>query len=226
MRFGSYRKCLRKLKDLRSLKFAAAAVLLTGIHPTPAWSQPHSVTGVNPDDFLNIREDIDYTLEVSASKVVGKIPHNASDVMVTGISVDIGDAIWRQVDYNGTVGWVNERYLKPTSLLLEQPETLNCAGTEPFWSVMIDEHASNFTSPDLEQPTQLEYLRMEPGIGRTDLWAHYLGSIDGKHALTVIVQYTEACSDSMSDLTFDFEAILLGLGGTGAPAHGCCSIIP
>ncbi len=202
-----------------------AVILLADLTATPAWTQPHSVSGVYPDDVLNIRADIDYTLDVGASEVIGSIPHDAIDVLVTGVSVEVGDATWREVRYKGTVGWVNDRYLKPTSLLLETPKALQCAGTEPFWTIEIDENRSSFISPEFENEIELEHLRSEPGIGRTDLWGHYLGSDDGVYSLTVIVRYTEACFDGMSDLTFDFEAILLGLGESGAPAYGCCKYI-
>ncbi|PVB61865.1 hypothetical protein DCO57_10125 [Labrenzia sp. 011] len=220
-RYRQYRKSLQR-KGFR--KLSLAAILLTNLIAVPAWSQPHSVSGVNADDVLNIRADIDQTLDVDSSDIVGTIPHDASDVMVTGISVHIGDTNWREIRYNGTVGWVNARYLTPSSVSLERPETLQCSGTEPFWNIAIDENDSTFISPDLASPIKLDDLRLAPGIGRADLWAHYLDSADGAYSLTVVVRYTEACSDGMSDLTYDYEALLLGLDTTGAPAYGCCSI--
>ena len=205
---------------------ALAVIMLASLTAAPARSQPHSVTGVNADDVLNIRADIDHTLDVGSSEIIGAIPHDAVDVVVTGISVDIGDTRWREIVYKGTEGWVNERYLKPTTFLLETPDALQCAGTEPFWNVEVEESDSTLMSPDLESPIKLDYLRFAPGIGRTDLWGHYLGSADGTYSLTVIVRYTETCSDGMSDLIYDFEALLLGLSASGAPAYGCCSIRP
>ena len=182
------------------------------------------MSGVNADDVLNIRADIDHTLNIRSSEVIGTIPYDAIDVMVTGTSIAIGDATWREIEYTGITGWVNAAYLKPTSFLLERPEALHCAGTEPFWSVAVDENEGTFMSPEQESLVDLDYLRLASGIGRSDLWAHYMGSTDGKYSLTVIVRYTEACSDGMSDLTYDFEALLLGMGKSGAPAYGCCSI--
>ncbi|MGI9367865.1 MAG: hypothetical protein ACR2O2_03415 [Ruegeria sp.] len=223
MPFESDPICRKTFLEIRIRKPGLAVILGANLIAAPAWSQPHSVSGVSSDGVLNIRTDIDYNLEVSASEIIGTIPHDATDVMVTGVSVEIGDAKWREVEYKGTVGWVNDRYLKPTNLLLQPPEALQCAGTEPFWNVDIDESSSTFISPELENQIALEYLSFEPGIGRTDLWGHYLGSADGAHNITVIVRYTEACFDGMSDLTYDFDAILLGLGGSGAPVHGCCT---
>lgn len=212
------------MRDISVRRLALAALVSATIVAAPAWSQPHSVSGVNANDVLNIRADIDYTLNVAEAEVIGAIPHDATDVMVTGVSVDIGGATWREIVYKGTVGWVNARFLKPTNLLLQTPEALDCAGTEPFWTVTVEDSGGTFMSPDLESPVALDYLRFAPGIGRTDLWGHYLGSADGAYSLTVLVRYTEACFDGMSDLTYDFEALLLGLGASGAPAYGCCSI--
>jgi len=208
----------------RLSKRALVIVILANLVAAPAWPQPHSVAGVDADDVLNIRSDIDDTRDVGSSEIVGHIPHDATDVRVTGVSVDLEGARWREIEYHGTIGWVNERYLRPTSLLLQPPQALHCAGTEPFWDITIDGTDSTFNSPDLDAPIRLDYLRFEPGIGRTDLWGHYLSSVDGVYSPTVIVRYTEACSDGMSDLTYDYEAFLLGLGASGAPAYGCCSI--
>ncbi|MEM5582928.1 hypothetical protein WNZ15_10735 [Roseibium sp. AS2] len=224
MHLERHRQCRIFFQEKVFRKLSRAAILLTTLIAVPAWSQPHSVSGVNADDVLNIRADIDLTLDVGSSDIVGTIPHDASDVMVTGLSVYIGDTQWREIRYDGTVGWVNARYLTPTNMLLERPEALQCSGTEPFWNVAIDDDDSTFISQDLESPIELDYLRLAPGIGRTDLWAHYLDSADGAYSLTVVVRYTEACSDDMSDLTYDFEALLLGLYTAGAPAYGCCSI--
>ncbi|POF28452.1 hypothetical protein [Roseibium marinum] len=224
MRLESHRQFRKSFREKGFRKLSLAAILSTNLIAGPAWSQPHSVSGVNADSVLNIRADIDQTLNVGSSDIIGTIPHDASDVMVTGISVDIGHTKWREIKYNGTVGWVNARYLTPTSSSLERPEALQCAGTEPFWNVAIDENDSTFISPDQESPLELDYLRLAPGIGRADLWGHYLGSADGAYFLTVIVRYTEACSDGMSDLTYDYEALLLGLSASGAPAYGCCGI--
>lgn len=224
MHLESDQKCRNTSREIRLCGLALAVTLLASLIAAPARSQPHSVTGVNADDVLNIRADIDHTLDVDSSEIIGAIPNDAVDVMVTGISVDIGDTRWREIEYKGIVGWVNERYLKPTNLLLESPDALQCAGTEPFWNDAVDENDGTLMSSDLERPIKLDYLRFAPGIGRTDLWGHYLGSADGTHSLTVIVRYTETCSDGMSDFTYDFEALVLGLGESGAPAHGCCSI--
>lgn len=217
-------KCRNTSQENRFCGFALAVALSAILIAGPVWSQPHSVSGVNEDDVLNIRADIDHTLDVGSAEVIGAIPHDATDVMVTGVLVDIDGTRWRKIAYKGTVGWVNANYLKPTSLLLRPPETLHCGGTEPFWDIAIDENNSTFLTPDFESPAKLDYIHFESGIGRTDLWGHYLASTDGTYALTVIVRYTEACSDGMSGLTFDYDAFLLGLDGSRAPAHGCCSI--
>jgi len=224
MHIESDNRCRNNFAAGRFSKRVLAVIMLANLVAARAWPQPHSVSGVDADDVLNIRADIDHTRDVGSSEIIGAIPHDATDVEVTGISVDLEGTRWREVEYHGTAGWVNERYLRPTSVLLQPPQALHCAGTEPFWDITIDETDSTFISPDLDTPIRLDYLHFAPGIGRTDLWAHYLSSVDGTYSPTVIVRYTEACSDGMSDLTYDYEALLLGLGASGAPAYGCCSI--
>lgn len=213
------------LENRRFRVFALSVFSLSQLIATAAFPQPHSVPGIEADEVLNIRADIDLALDADSTEVLGVIPHDASDVMVTGVSVETGGTTWRKIKYQGIVGWVNAGNLKPTSLMLEAPKALECAGTEPFWHVTIDNSDSAFGWPELEDEIQLEYLRNVPGLGRTDLWAHYLASTDDTYALTVIVRYTESCFDGMSGLTYDFEALLLGMGASGAPAYGCCSIM-
>lgn len=187
-------------------------------------AQPHTVIGVADDDVLNIRADIDYIQDISSAEVVGTIPHDADNVAVTGVSIDVNGAKWRQVVYGGTMGWVNARFLKPTSLYLETPESLICGGTEPFWDLTINKDGGQYSTPVIEEPMQLTYQKFTQGAGRTDLWGHYMGSADGALNVTAIVRYTEACIDGMSDLTFDFEVLLLELGARDAPIYGCCRI--
>lgn len=192
----------------------------------PALAQPHSVRDVASGDVLNIRDDVAYAEKVTDVPVVGTIPHDATDVQITGRTVEVNGATWREVVYGGATGWVNDRYLRPTNSLLQSPETLWCGGTEPFWTLFIDPEDSFFTTPeinpDADETIAMDYLRVEDGMGRTDLWAHYLASGEYDISLTAVVQYTGMCSDGMSDTYYDFDVFLLGMGGTGAPAHGCC----
>lgn len=205
-------------------KLALRIAFLVSLFAAPASSQPHSVSGVAAQDVLNIRADIDQTLDVGSSEVIGTIPHDATDVVVTGISVDVDGTQWREVAYGGTVGWVNADYLVPTNFMFQIPDALHCAGTEPFWGVTVEENNANYSAAELESPIKLDPPRFVPGIGRSDLWAYYLEGADTAYSLSLIVRYTEACSDGMSDLTYDYEAVLLGMGSTGAPAQGCCHI--
>ncbi|ASM72878.1 MULTISPECIES: COG3650 family protein [Roseobacteraceae] len=208
----------------RVAKLAVTIAFLISLYATPASSQPHSVSGVAAQDALNIRANIDQTLDVGSSEIIGTIPHDATDVVVTGISLDVDGTEWREVAYEGIVGWVNADYLVPTNILFQIPDTLHCVGTEPFWGVTIEEKNANYSSPELESPIKLNPPRFVPGIGRSDLWAYYLESTDTAYSLSLIVRYTEACSDGMSDVSYDYEAVLLGMGSTGAPAQGCCRI--
>lgn len=220
--FAGYTCCC--FNTMRASKLILAILLIIALSAAPLWSQPHSVVGVASDDVLNIRADIDHTLDVGGSEIVGAIPHDATDIFVTGVSIDVDGAVWREVIYDGVLGWVNAHFLQPTSHLLEPPEALSCGGTEPFWNVEIDGVNSQLFSPEQETAIPLDELRFNPGIGRTDLWGYNLGSSDRAHELDIVVLYSGSCSDGMSDLIYDYDAFLLGLAPNRAPAHGCCNL--
>lgn len=87
--------------------------------------------------------------------------------------------MWREIEFKRIVGWVNARFLKPTNLYLEAPAALKCGGTEPFWNLEIGGVGGAYASPEAEGPIQFKVQRFARGIGRTDLWAHYLSSLGG-----------------------------------------------
>lgn len=51
---------------------------------------------------------------------------------------------WREIEYQGIVGWVNARHLKPNSLMLGATKALECALTERFWNAIIDNNDCKF----------------------------------------------------------------------------------
>ncbi len=106
-----------------------ACVLLTCSASLLAGAQGHgpdfwAVTGVAPNDVLNLRVAPD-----ADSKAVGRIPFNARGIRNLGCPNDVTfdqwlqmkqaerdkaqrRPRWCQVEYNGTRGWVNGRFLK------------------------------------------------------------------------------------------------------------------
>lgn len=112
----------------RLIRIGGCLLLVCGM-PLLAGAQGHgpdfwAVTGVHPKDALNIRVAPD-----GDSRAVGRIPFNARGVKNLGCSNEVTfqqwlgmsqaerdkaqrRARWCQVDYNGTRGWVNSRFLK------------------------------------------------------------------------------------------------------------------
>ncbi len=182
------------------------------------------VTGVQRSDVLNIRERVEDQASISQAKVLGQIPANESGVLGSGASLKIGRARWFEVRYKETRGWVNGRYLAPISPQLgsELDSNLFCAGTEPFWSLKVEDDTAEVRQPDAP-PQRYTVAIREPFQGRSDALALQLVSETGP-PISALVQHREWCSDGMSDLDYAFEVNVLGVRGE-RPLHGCCSLL-
>lgn len=60
------------------------------------------VIGVSFDDFLNLRESPGTSFDV-----VGEIPPGYRELVAMGMTRDIGQSFWTQVDFEGISGWVH-----------------------------------------------------------------------------------------------------------------------
>jgi photosystem II stability/assembly factor-like uncharacterized protein len=75
--------------------------------PTASLQGPYAVTGVAPNDMLNIRSGAGVS-----QPVVGSFPPDAVNVMRTGPTASADNATWVEVQNpNGGTGWVNSFYL-------------------------------------------------------------------------------------------------------------------
>ncbi len=76
-----------------------------GTEPKGRWD----VTGVDAGDKLNVRSG-----PGTSHKVVFGFGHDTNAIESTGRNAKLGDALWRQVQWNdtGELGWVNARFLK------------------------------------------------------------------------------------------------------------------
>lgn len=69
----------------------------------------HRVVGVRDDDVLNVRSDAGIT-----SAVIGRFLPGQADVYATGPTKTVdGDAIWYEVRFAASTGWVNATFLEP-----------------------------------------------------------------------------------------------------------------
>ncbi len=76
-------------------------------------------------------------------KKVGTIPHNATEIEVTGPEITVGKSRWVPIDYKGTAGWVNRGYLEA-----------DC----PTVSTAADSASDSSSSPDYHTVAEGETL--------------------------------------------------------------------
>jgi uncharacterized membrane protein len=202
----------------------------TLVGPAAAFYE-YSVTGVAAGDVLNIREDVASAGQASSARIVGSIPPDAAGVEGTGVSVEIGGSLWRQVAYGGVTGWVAARYLKAIDGGGDVPPVdLTCGGTEPFWSMTFSAAAAVREDPFGSAGNKRTTYVPAPGgfaSGRRHVWAVMLRPAKGSQAATAVFLRTDACSDGMSDLTFPIEFVLAeheSGGAAGATLSGCCHL--
>src|SRR3954464_6511953 len=104
--------------------WAAAALLASALTLAPgvpaAWGREHrprparesarrlpvQVQGVSAGDTLNVRRTAN-----PGSAIVARIPPDAGDVIATGRQRRYRSSTWRQIEYQGTHGWVNARFV-------------------------------------------------------------------------------------------------------------------
>ncbi len=77
------------------------------------------VTGVEVYDALNLRSGPGIS-----ESIIGNIPPNGKQIELTGQQIQLRSSGWVEVTWNGQVGWVNSRYLTPSSI----PATSNKMG--------------------------------------------------------------------------------------------------
>ena len=200
-------------------------LLLAPAFAAQAGKYEFRVTRVPRSDVLNIRERVEDQASISESKILGQIPANGTGVLGSGASLMVGRTRWFEVRYKDTRGWVNGRFLEPVSPELgrEFEANLFCSGTEPFWSLKVEDNAAEVLQPDAPAEQYSVAVR-EPFQGRTDALALQLVS-ETAPEISALVQHTQWCSDGMSDLDYAFEVRLIGLGDGERPLRGCCSLL-
>lgn len=199
---------------------AVFALVLAGTGPAAAQSvlpTLYDVTGVRADDVLNIRAMPD-----ASSSILSELPHDAK-----GVEVVDRRAGWARVNTFERSGWVNMRYLRERPDVWQPgaiPATLNCLGTEPFWSLRQVGANLVFETPEQSRPMQRRAVVDNPA--RRDPVRSLIAGDDAGR-LTVVL-HPGQCSDGMSDRVFGLSATLLFEGANQASRmeNGCCRITP
>ena len=175
-----------------------------------AWADvSYSPYGVRGGDVLNMRAQAN-----ARAPVVATIAPEATGVVLTGKSAP-GD--WVEVTYKRKRGWVNGRFLGFGTGRFQLPAYLDCAGTEPFWSVALIPGQARADLMFAERRRFFKLTRASTAMGRPDIW-HIRGS-NRPGEITLIVRH-ETCSDGMSDNRYPYSAIAL-ISGQDMIA-GCC----
>ncbi|MEM1276555.1 MAG: hypothetical protein AAGH74_08515 [Pseudomonadota bacterium] len=101
---------------------------------------------------------------------------------------------------------------------------LLCGGVEPSWTMTIEEKRGSYATPDRPDPVLYDIPLITKAEGRP--WPRVVTLIGrGDTALAILDE--RQCTDTMSDLTYPFEATLLTQRGSEAIAlTGCCRLKP
>jgi uncharacterized membrane protein len=102
------------------------------------------------------------------------------------------------------------------------PQRLNCAGTEPFWSLSIGGGEAVFETPEAQGPSAA-HLAVDGSVAasnRLGLWALRMRSERGQESVALVRQ--AACSDGMSDLEYSYSIALLDADDEHSLLDGCC----
>lgn len=177
----------------------------------------YDVSGVAANDHLNIRAMPD-----ASSSILSQLPHDSK-----GVEVIETRAGWARVNTFERSGWVNMRYLKERPDVWkpgEIPATLNCLGTEPFWSLRQVGSNIVYETPSVSRPMQRRAIVDNPSQLRP---ARSIVAGDEQGRVTVVLQPGQ-CTDGMSDRYFGLSATLLfeGAGQASRMENGCCRITP
>ena len=193
-------------------------ILLLGLFSAPALAQTgyqtqyFNVTGVAPDDTLNIRAEPE-----AGSAILGELAHDATNIEVVG-----RDGGWAMINMGDMAGWISVSYLQqtqPESLSSGIPAGLSCGGTEPFWSAGISDETLVFSAFWAEEESVSHSINATPrahGIG----YPVFL-MLDGGGVASLS---PDACSDWMSDATYGWTLNLVRPGVYDTAYSGCCTL--
>lgn len=189
-------------------------IILTALWPGAIWAftlpELHDVTGVASDDVLNVRAAAN-----ASSDKISELAHDAINVEVVDRS---HDGKWGLVNTGEISGWVFMRFLAPHA---ENPNfpvgrALSCSGTEPFWSLEIEQgNQAKFDGLGL-QAVNMTADVMQQSRGRIDRFSLSLG-LSG-----VAMIRAQQCSDGMSDRAYGLDIDYLHQNGV--LYSGCCSV--
>lgn len=179
----------------------------------PAWVR---VDGVAQDDVLNVRAE-----PHAGSAIVDALDPGQGPVEIVATHQDTGGQ-WGLIATREGSGWINLAFTTPVDLemIMNSPVPVRtiCAGTEPFWSLRLNDEEAVFSNFEVEDES-FPIAESESAMSRPYPWM--FGLEGGGVALLT----PEQCSDGMSDLPYAWSILLVLDGGTGRSLYeGCCRL--
>lgn len=207
-----------------SLIIAVAAPARARDKELPEPGTRYRVSSVEQGDTLTVR--VQPGIE---APVVGALGASAQEIIVTGVRQKIDASTWWEIVFPSAErksGWVNARFLSAQNAEQSRKDTnysFECTGTEPFWSITIDDRTAWYSSPDQKDET----FSVTSRVTARGLQGHFVFQIkdpsataDLKGAVVVNKAY-DFCSDNMSDNKYPFYAT--AILPNGEVLGGCCS---
>lgn len=205
---------------MRTLEWLFLALVLAApaYAQTPDPSLRYRVVDVAAGDKLNVREQ-----PGAESPVIGAFAPHAEDIVVSGSVIEVEGSDWWEVAFvEGYLdrGWVNGRFIEPVDRQARDTDyPLHCSGTEPFWSLALEEGQATYSSPD-EEEQPMSVSRWREASGRIGSFAVQLERKGNIGYASVWREHADACSDGMSDIGYPFGTIVIL--PEGEVLAGCC----
>ncbi|WP_020559163.1 SH3 domain-containing protein [Thiofilum flexile] len=195
---------------LSTLITAAALTLLT----STVQAAPFSIYQVNASDGLNLRD------APSASASAQYNLPKGTQLISTGTEKVVGNSTWIAVHFNNFNGWVNKKYLTPSTNLdrlgvtaSKVTEHLQCGGTEPFWSF-------KFNGKTVQGDNLANDTKYRATVTKRTATRDQKTSVVEAGKLAFLIQKTGQCSDGMSDTIYPYAIDVLLPNNTFL--SGCC----
>ena len=195
---------------MRVAALLAALVAGPAAATQDAWPALHDVSGVAPDDVLNVRAAPSATAEI-----VGALAPDAAGVEVVRPSED---ERWGLVNVGERSGWVSLDFLDrhPGQFYGARPRIASCFGTEPFWTLGFESEGDAVTWATPEE-TRAGRLLSRPAPSNDRRRHGLVLALDGLRVASV---RTETCGDGMRDREYGIAIDVIG----ERVLSGCCTL--
>lgn len=184
----------------------------------PTSSSTNTNSEISWADVINVKSDDTLTIRLNpnhTSQALGDLKYDQKFILITGPSKKINGALWTPISLNKINGWVNQNYLTEAQTQ-KFNETLQCSGTEPFWSLTVTDGSATYSNM-IDKDSAFAINNITSSSNHTNRWLFDLANDQGK----LFLAKTNACSDDMSERVYSYE-ISADLNN-GVFITGCCN---